>query len=135
MIDPEELDLEQLPPAWQRQPDEWARDEDEKRAIYALVYRRRARGMATRTAVAAALLCLFVALLMSAPWMAIVGFVTCPIVYAAADAILEWRLITRVGVSREALAACIERFMASPGGPEKAALLERGDAVVHLDRR
>lgn len=135
MIDPEPLGPMHLLLTLRREPDDWARDDGDRAAIYALVYRRRARGAATRAAVATALSCLFMALLMSAPWMAIAGFVACPIVYIAADWTLERRLIARLGVSHAALAACIERFMASPQGAEKAALLERADAVVNLERR
>ncbi|MGO4700558.1 hypothetical protein [Dyella sp. 2RAB6] len=61
MIDPEELSLGQLPRALRREPDDWARDDGERMAIYALAYRRRAQGAATRAAVATALLCLLTA--------------------------------------------------------------------------
>lgn len=132
-IDPEELTVAYPPQALRREPGEWARDDGDRMAIYALAYRRRARGAATQAAVATTLLCLLASVLMNSPWIAVAGFAACPLVYTVASRILEGRLSTRLGVSRAALSASVARFMASPEGAAQAAMLERGAAQVRIE--
>jgi len=134
MMDPEELTAAHLPPAWRRKHGAPARDEAGHMAIYALAYRRRARGAAMQSAIAATLLCLLASLLMAWPWLAVAGFAACPLVYTAGCWTLDGWLSARLGISRAALSACIERFVASPGGAAQAALLERGEAQIRIDR-
>lgn len=133
MIEPEELGLAQLPRALRRESDDWACDDDQRMAIYALAFRRRAKAASTRIAVVTTLSCLALALLMSSPWVAVLGFAACPLVYAAANWNAERILSARLGVSGAALAACIAGFMASPDGAAKAAMLERGEGQVNVD--
>lgn len=133
MIDPEELTVAHLPQALRREPGEWARDDGDSMAIYALAYRRRARGAATQAAVATTLLCLLASVLMNSPWIAVAGFAACPLVYTVASWILEGRLSARLGVPRAALSASIARFIASPEGAAQAAMLERSAAQVRIE--
>ena len=133
MIDPEERTVAHLPGhSWRDEPGEWARNDGDQMAIYALVYRRRARAESTRAAVGLALACLLAALLLRSPWLAAAGFAACPAVYAIAYWNAQRMLHAQLDVSAAALSACVERFMASPEGAATAAMLERGDAQIDL---
>src|SRR5262249_7703356 len=124
MIDPEELGLAHLPRELRREAGDLAGGDDQRLAVYAVGFPRRAKAASTRVAVVTTLCCLALALLMSSPWVAVPGFAACPLIYAAANWNAERVLRARLGVSRTALAACVARFMASPDGAAKAAMLE-----------
>lgn len=133
MIDPEERTVAHLPrQPWRDEPGEWARNDGDQVAIYALVYRRRARAASTRAAVGLALSCLLAALLLRAPWLAAAGFAAGPAVYAIVHGNAQRMLRAQLDISAAALSACVERFMASPEGAATVALLERGDAQTNL---
>lgn len=133
MIDPEELTTAHLPKELRRgESDERACSESERMAIYALVYRRRARAASTRAAVGVTLSCLLAALFAGSPWVAAAGFAACPVVYVVAYRNAQRMLRARLNMSQAALSACVDRFMASSEGAATAAMLERGDAQVNL---
>jgi hypothetical protein len=134
MIDPEELDMVQLPPQLRQASDQWVRDDDEGMALYVLSYRRRARGAVAGVAACVTSALLLLALLLRSPLLALVSPMIGAAVYFLAMCSTERSLRTRLAISRAAQSACVERCMADPQSAAKAAMLERGAAQVNFRR-